>query len=224
MSHGSDQYVAPRLARSHLHSREKRGKCYKAGIEREPAVESGASTTQATSVGDQLPQSKRQALRTWLFGPVGLTFLVVVLFVALMGYGFTVLVNAGLKSSRSPQTEPSTSTDGMQMNLTANPGNVPNATQTYGAQPAKYTAAADGAKEFHFTAQQVMWEPVQGKPLVLAWTLEGTVPGPTIQVTAGDHLRITLTNHFPEATTLHWHGLEIPANQDGVPSVGQDPI
>lgn len=59
---------------------------------------------------------------------------------------------------------------------------------------------------------------------MLEWTLDGTVPGPTIRVTAGDHVRITITNHFPEATTLHWHGLEIPANQDGVPGVGQDPI
>ncbi len=59
---------------------------------------------------------------------------------------------------------------------------------------------------------------------MLAWTLHGTVPEPTIRVTAGDHVHITITNHFLEATTLHWHGLEIPANQDGVPGVGQNPI
>jgi FtsP/CotA-like multicopper oxidase with cupredoxin domain len=152
-----------------------------------------------------------------------MTLLVLVIFIALMGYGFVILLNAGVKASQSSGTTSGNST-GMQMNPTANPGNVPNATQNYGAQVATYTVAADGAKEFHFTAQQVMWEPVHGLPRVLAWTLDGTVPGPTIHVTAGDHVRITIINHLPEATTLHWHGLEIPANQDGVPGVGQDPI
>jgi FtsP/CotA-like multicopper oxidase with cupredoxin domain len=192
-------------------------------IQREPAVELDASKPQATSTGNQASPAKRQSLLTWLFGPIGMTLLVVVLFVALMGYGFLVLVNTGIQSSQTTGAT-ANNTAGMQMNPTANPGNVPDATQTSGAQPAKYIVAADGAKEFHFTAQQVMWEPVQGKPRVLAWTLDGTVPGPTIRVTAGDHVRITLTNHFPEATTLHWHGLEIPASQDGVPGVGQDPI
>jgi FtsP/CotA-like multicopper oxidase with cupredoxin domain len=59
---------------------------------------------------------------------------------------------------------------------------------------------------------------------VLAWTLDGTVPGPMIRVTAGDHVRVTINNAFPEATTIHFHGLEIPSNEDGVPGVGQDPI
>ena len=82
---------------------------------------------------------------------------------------------------------------------------------------------SDGAKHFTFTAKQVMWQPVKGQK-VLAWTLDGTVPGPMIRVTAGDHVRVTINNHFPEATTIHFHGLEIPASEDGVPGVGQDPI
>jgi FtsP/CotA-like multicopper oxidase with cupredoxin domain len=192
-------------------------------IERETAVEPNAPNPQSASVEKPGPRGKGQRLRTWLFGPIGMTLLVLVMFVGLMGYGFTVLVNAGMKSSQSSGTNTNSST-GMQMNPTTTPANVPNATQNSGAQLATYTSAADGAKEFHFTAERVMWEPVHGHPRVLAWTLDGMVPGPTIRVTAGDHVRITITNHFPEATTLHWHGLEIPANQDGVPGVGQDPI
>lgn len=194
-------------------------------LERDPAVEPIAPTPQPASVEEkQQPQNNWRKLRAWLFGPVGMTVLVLVMFMGLMGYGFTVLVNAGLKSSQSGGTTASSSNGGMQMNpTTTTNSNVPVATQNTGAQLATYTVAADGAKEFHFTAQQVMWETVKGHR-VLAWTLDGTVPGPTIRVTAGDHVRITITNHFPEATTLHWHGLEIPANQDGVPGVGQDPI
>lgn len=101
--------------------------------------------------------------------------------------------------------------------------NVPDATQSFGNQPAKFVLDADGAKHFTFTAEQVMWQPVKGHK-VLAWTLDGTVPGPMIRVTAGDHLRVTVINHFPEATTIHFHGLQIPTNEDGVPGVGQAPI
>jgi FtsP/CotA-like multicopper oxidase with cupredoxin domain len=73
------------------------------------------------------------------------------------------------------------------------------------------------------TAEQVMWQPVKGKK-VLAWTLGGTVPGPLLQATAGDHVRITIVNHLPEATAIHWHGLEVPTDNDGVPPVGMQPI
>src|SRR5579871_6953319 len=188
-------------------------------IEKEPVIMPNAPEPPTPGNDHRPPQTRGQKLLRWLMGPVGVTVLVFVIFVALLGYGFAVLVNTGLQSSQSSGTS-----TGMQMNPTATPSNVPNATQNYGAQPAQYAVAADGTKVFHFTAEQVMWEPVHGHPRVLAWTLDGTVPGPTIRVTAGDHLRISITNHFPEATTLHWHGLEIPANQDGVPGVGQDPI
>ncbi len=191
-------------------------------LEKEPVVEATAPSSQPAAMQEP-PQGRWQRVSAWLFGPIGLTLLVFVMFVGLMGYGFTILVHAGVQSSQSTGTNSSSST-GMQMNPGTTPGNVPNATQDYGAQPAKYTVAADGTKEFHFTAEQVMWEPVHGHPRVLAWTLDGMVPGPTIRVTAGDHVRITITNHFPEATTIHWHGLEVPANQDGVPGIGQDPI
>ena len=55
---------------------------------------------------------------------------------------------------------------------------------------------------------------------MLAWTINGTVPGPTIEVTVGDHVRITLHNQLPTATAIHWHGLEVPSSQDGVPGLG----
>ena len=45
-----------------------------------------------------------------------------------------------------------------------------------------------------------------------------------IRVVAGDHVRITIVNKLPESTTVHWHGLLVPSDQDGVPGVGQKPI
>lgn len=50
-----------------------------------------------------------------------------------------------------------------------------------------------------------------------AYAYNGTVPGPTLEVHEGDHVIIHFRNELPEATTIHWHGLHIPADMDGSP-------
>lgn len=52
-----------------------------------------------------------------------------------------------------------------------------------------------------------------------AWGYNGQVPGPTIEARVGDVLEVRLTNLLPEPTTIHWHGLRIPAAMDGTDSV-----
>ncbi len=59
---------------------------------------------------------------------------------------------------------------------------------------------------------------------VQAWTYNGTVPGPTIHVRQGDRVRVIFTNRLPEPTTVHWHGLDVPAAMDGVPGMSQPPV
>jgi FtsP/CotA-like multicopper oxidase with cupredoxin domain len=71
-------------------------------------------------------------------------------------------------------------------------------------------------------AREGHWEFVQGRQS-LAWGFAGTVPGPTIEARVGDVLEIRLTNHLPEPTVVHWHGLRIPAAMDGTEMV-QRPI
>jgi plastocyanin len=83
--------------------------------------------------------------------------------------------------------------------------------------------ADDGAKEFTITAQLHAWSPLQGV-LTTAWTFNGQVPGQTIRVTEGDHVRITLINKLPEPTTIHWHGIHVPNEMDGVPGITQNPV
>jgi FtsP/CotA-like multicopper oxidase with cupredoxin domain len=51
---------------------------------------------------------------------------------------------------------------------------------------------------------------------VRLWTYNGSLPGPTIEARVGDTIRVRLRNSLPEATTIHWHGLRIPAAMDGV--------
>ena len=80
-----------------------------------------------------------------------------------------------------------------------------------------------GVKVFHLVAEVVERELVPGRKMKV-WGYNGTVPGPTIQVTKGDRVRIILENRLPEPTTMHWHGLEIPIRMDGMPYISQKPI
>ncbi|MBV9405047.1 MAG: multicopper oxidase domain-containing protein, partial [Acidobacteriaceae bacterium] len=56
------------------------------------------------------------------------------------------------------------------------------------------------------------------------WGFNGSAPGPTIQVTQGDRVRLIVDNRLPEPFSMHWHGFEIPHNMDGGPGISQDSI
>jgi len=81
----------------------------------------------------------------------------------------------------------------------------------------------DGVKEFHLVAEHVRREVLPDLWFDF-WGYNGTMPGPLIEAIQGDRVRIIVHNHLPEATTVHWHGLELPVAMDGVPGLTQDPI
>jgi FtsP/CotA-like multicopper oxidase with cupredoxin domain len=57
---------------------------------------------------------------------------------------------------------------------------------------------------------------------VAAWAFNGQVPGPELTATVGDVLEVTLRNKdIARGVTLHWHGYDVPNDQDGVPGVTQ---
>ncbi|MGA4539439.1 multicopper oxidase family protein [Uniformispora flossi] len=60
--------------------------------------------------------------------------------------------------------------------------------------------------------------------VVSTWTYGGALPGRPIRVTAGEVLEATVVNQLPQSTTIHWHGLRLRNDMDGVPGVTQDPI
>lgn len=78
-------------------------------------------------------------------------------------------------------------------------------------------------KEFQLVAQAAEWELLPGVTTT-ANTFNGTVPGPEIRVTEGDTVRVTVRNELLEETSIHWHGLHVPNEMDGVAGVTQDPI
>src|SRR6476661_1646931 len=80
-----------------------------------------------------------------------------------------------------------------------------------------------GVKVFDLTASVVQWEIEPGRKSE-AWTYNGMVPAPQIRVTEGDRVRINLKNELPESTAIHFHGLEVPNDQDGVTFITQKPV
>ncbi len=58
-----------------------------------------------------------------------------------------------------------------------------------------------------------------GGRVVRTWAYGGGVPGRGLRATAGDRMQIQLSNRLPVSTSVHWHGLAIPNNMDGVPGV-----
>lgn len=56
---------------------------------------------------------------------------------------------------------------------------------------------------------------------VRAWTYDGGLPGPLIRTKVGDRLIVHFTNNLPDTTTVHWHGIRVPIEMDGVPGISQ---
>lgn len=81
----------------------------------------------------------------------------------------------------------------------------------------------NGVKEFHLVAEPIEHQFSPGTT-AKCWGYNGTTPGPTIEVTEGDRVRIFVTNHLPEHTTIHWHGLLLPCGMDGVGGITQPHI
>ena len=76
---------------------------------------------------------------------------------------------------------------------------------------------------YHLTISEKLIAPTGKKVQALA--INGSIPGPTLRFRVGDWARIRVTNALPkEETSLHWHGLLVPNEQDGVPYVTTPPI
>jgi FtsP/CotA-like multicopper oxidase with cupredoxin domain len=64
-----------------------------------------------------------------------------------------------------------------------------------------------------------------GKKAAAGVTVNGSLPGPELRVREGDALRVRVENHLgDQPTSIHWHGLLVPAGMDGVPDVSNAPI
>jgi len=64
---------------------------------------------------------------------------------------------------------------------------------------------------------------ITGKP-VKGMTINGGIPGPTLRFTEGDTAVMHVTNKMDVPTSVHWHGLLVPPEMDGVPGISFPPI
>jgi bilirubin oxidase len=81
-------------------------------------------------------------------------------------------------------------------------------------------SATAGIFETGLVAERTMIPALEGTTTEF-WTYNGAVPGPMIEVYEGDTVRVRVANRLPQETTVHWHGLPVPPDQDGNP---MDPI
>lgn len=63
-----------------------------------------------------------------------------------------------------------------------------------------------------------------GGRLVNTWTYGAGAVAPELRLSAGDTLAVRVTNTVPAETSIHWHGIRIRNDMDGVPPVTQKPI
>jgi FtsP/CotA-like multicopper oxidase with cupredoxin domain len=141
--------------------------------------------------------------------------------------GMTGMLHVGGASSGTGAAgeAPTTTVDfaAMDAEMEAVAKAFPAKTAGHGGDPLAPVVLPDGTKEFDLTAEVVDWEVEPGR-VVEAWTYNGVVPAPAIQVEVGDKVRVVLTNELPESTSLHFHGVRVPNEMDGVDPYTQDPI
>lgn len=83
----------------------------------------------------------------------------------------------------------------------------------------------DGVREFrvraHVFTQEIETFPYQTAEV---WGYNGSTPGPTAIAYEGERIRFIVQNDLPEPTTVHFHGMHAPNDNDGVAGISQQPI
>lgn len=96
----------------------------------------------------------------------------------------------------------------------------PAKTQGKGGELLQPTSIDNGVKVYDITAMEVKWEVEPGK-FVDAMTYNGVVPAPEIRLEVGDKIRINFKNDMNESTAIHFHGIRVPNQMDGVDPYNQ---
>lgn len=81
----------------------------------------------------------------------------------------------------------------------------------------------NGVKVFDITASVIRWNILPGVT-VDAYAYNRQIPGPRLELTQGDKVRINFRNELPETATIHLHGLIVPNRMDGPAEVTQPPV
>lgn len=127
-------------------------------------------------------------------------------------------VGRGAESQADPASTPMDH-EAMDKSYLAGIAAFPAKTEVFGNVPLA-PALVDGVKVFDLTADEIEWQVAPGETKH-GMAFNGMIPGPAIHVKLGDRVRIVLHNKLDESTAIHFHGLLVPNEQDGVPGITQ---
>jgi FtsP/CotA-like multicopper oxidase with cupredoxin domain len=130
--------------------------------------------------------------------------------------GAATLASTAAATAGAPETAPPLRADSRPA------GHAPGRVHTLNGRSLEWRRVG-GVKEFHLTAEEIEHEFAPGCR-AKCWGYNGSTPGPTIEAVEGDRVRILLTNHLKEPTTIHWHGILLPNGMDGVGGLNQPHI
>lgn len=85
------------------------------------------------------------------------------------------------------------------------------------ALPASGQGMPSGRNEYELTLAPLSVSFTGRKATATA--INGTIPGPLLRFQQGEVATIRVTNHLKEMTSIHWHGLLVPPDMDGVPGI-----
>ena len=91
-----------------------------------------------------------------------------------------------------------------------------------GALKARRPTETLEGNEFHLTLDPTVVN-ITGEPRI-ATLVNGMLPGPTLKWKEGEEVTIHVTNNLPASSSIHWHGIVLPFEMDGVPDISFDGI
>ena len=100
---------------------------------------------------------------------------------------------------------------------------TPTTPETCGYTAAEDLDPSDEIVEVDLRAADLAWDPGTGVPLDDGLGFNGGVPGPLFEATVGQTLRVNFTNDTDMDLTIHWHGLRVSPEMDGIMQM-MDPV
>lgn len=88
---------------------------------------------------------------------------------------------------------------------------------TYAASAARSLVSPQGGTKYDISVEELAFS-INGRRGT-AIAMNGTIPGPLLRFREGEETVIRVTNRLRKETSIHWHGILLPANMDGVPGV-----
>ena len=146
--------------------------------------------TNATSAPESASASKTRARRPWVWGVV---IAAVFAAVAVGGWVLSAYLGSSLNTIGKVDFD-----------------------RELAIPPLAESTVQDGVRIFELTLQEGESDLGQ-ESLTPTWGINGPHLGPTLRAERGEHVQVQVTNALDEMSTIHWHGMHVPAEMDGGP-------